>query len=575
LQCLDRTHFFAGQLLSEADLNNEQSYWLAKNRLHNRYLVGWGVACGMQVVCSECEGWVTVRSGYAIDPCGNDIIVCEDQNFNVAKAIRDCCAPAKAATPDCSPLRYNPAQNCTGTTQTWCITIQYEEQPSRLVTPLTQATSQSSQACGCGCSNGNSNGNGKKNSPSSTSSSCKTSSASTQTAAATPAAACQPTRIAEGFTLGVISADDYKAQYLTATPGSLTAALDECKAGLLQLEQRAPVITENTLPQAAYQSTCTFLAAVKNYFATSSTVTHCNILDALGQISVPTSAQTGVYIGIVAEITRILAYAFLDCICFSLLPPCPVNPCDNRIILACVTVQDGSIVDICHFTGRKQLITLHTLGYWLGGLGLDRIVAEIDSILALYCCAGESRLGNFSFGASAGLYNNDMLTTAGFANGADVQRFAAHYVAQSLGASVVNAISPQARAVDLRPMVNMQAETVMATLKQQGFQSVTTQSVDGDPFWNADAASTGASFAPAAVSVDQPIKIYTQGKTTVGFQVIDPTTAKIQDLQDQITALQNQLGQSRVPQAASTKAVNPNVQPAQPAPQSPKSKKKP
>jgi hypothetical protein len=30
LQCLDRTRFFAGQLLTEADLNNEQSYWLAK-----------------------------------------------------------------------------------------------------------------------------------------------------------------------------------------------------------------------------------------------------------------------------------------------------------------------------------------------------------------------------------------------------------------------------------------------------------------------------------------------------------------------------------------------------------------
>src|SRR5664279_3328079 len=49
LECLDRTRFFAGQLLSEADLNNEQSYWLAKSRLHNRYLVGWGVACGLQV----------------------------------------------------------------------------------------------------------------------------------------------------------------------------------------------------------------------------------------------------------------------------------------------------------------------------------------------------------------------------------------------------------------------------------------------------------------------------------------------------------------------------------------------
>ena len=39
-ECLDRTRFFAGQLLTEADLNNEQSYWLAKGRLHNRFLHG-------------------------------------------------------------------------------------------------------------------------------------------------------------------------------------------------------------------------------------------------------------------------------------------------------------------------------------------------------------------------------------------------------------------------------------------------------------------------------------------------------------------------------------------------------
>src|SRR5215469_8357807 len=93
LQCLDRTRWFAGQLLTESDLNNEQSYLLAKNRLHNRYLHGWGVVCGLQVVCAECDGWVTVKTGYAIDPCGNDIIVCEDQPFNVIQAIQACCAP--------------------------------------------------------------------------------------------------------------------------------------------------------------------------------------------------------------------------------------------------------------------------------------------------------------------------------------------------------------------------------------------------------------------------------------------------------------------------------------------------
>src|SRR5690242_1272175 len=55
LECLCRPRFFAGQLLTEDDLNRLDDYVVAKNRLHNRYLVGWGVACGLEVVCSVCD----------------------------------------------------------------------------------------------------------------------------------------------------------------------------------------------------------------------------------------------------------------------------------------------------------------------------------------------------------------------------------------------------------------------------------------------------------------------------------------------------------------------------------------
>src|SRR5574340_614895 len=79
IECLDRPRFFAGQLLNEADLNSAQAYVMAKNRLHNRYLHGPGVVCGLEVVCNDCDGYVTVKPGYAIDPCGNDIIVCQEK----------------------------------------------------------------------------------------------------------------------------------------------------------------------------------------------------------------------------------------------------------------------------------------------------------------------------------------------------------------------------------------------------------------------------------------------------------------------------------------------------------------
>src|SRR5918994_5495222 len=55
LQCLCRPRFFPGQLLTDQDLNRLQQYVIDKNRLHNRYLHGWGVACGLEVVCDVCD----------------------------------------------------------------------------------------------------------------------------------------------------------------------------------------------------------------------------------------------------------------------------------------------------------------------------------------------------------------------------------------------------------------------------------------------------------------------------------------------------------------------------------------
>ena len=55
LQCLCRPRFFAGQLLTEEDLNRLDHYIVEKNKLHNRYLHGWGVVCGLEVVCHPCQ----------------------------------------------------------------------------------------------------------------------------------------------------------------------------------------------------------------------------------------------------------------------------------------------------------------------------------------------------------------------------------------------------------------------------------------------------------------------------------------------------------------------------------------
>lgn len=550
LQCLDRTRFFSGQLLTEADLNNEQSYWLAKSRLHNRFLHGWGVVCGMQVVCSDCDGWVTVKPGYAIDPCGNDIIVCSEQPFNVIRAIQACCTPSKQ-TANCAPLRATPPATCQDARQTWCITIEYQEEASRLVAPLKQAAPKSGSCscgstkggcgCGCGCGGGAKNGthNGSVGK-------CSCSSTQTQTASV-PTGACEPTRINEGFRLCVVPAPPMEEPSKDPLPGSAAYQARQCilqvEALILQAPKSAQILQMD--PQSAFTAVCNFLIAVKRYFAMSN-VTHCDLLDQLNQIVVPSpTGQNGTYLNqlvtIVTKLGQLIVRAAFDCICMSLIPACPPNPCDDRVSLAQVTVQGGKIVDICHFACRKQLVTLPVLYYWLSLIGFDRTLQALVRGIESFCCAEFDQRQVPSFGRN--LYAKDSLTTAGFTNPAMVNALLSNIVAQSLGANLINAASPESRAVNLRDLAGQPLEKVNSALASHGFtkNQLNVQSVDADPFWTADAVAAAAQFAPAAVSVGQPLTIYTKGDLAVGFDVTDPTQARLDALQAHVADLEAQL----------------------------------
>ena len=137
-QSYARPQFFAGQLLTEDDLQSLGDYVVSKNRLHNRYLFGDGVVCGLTVTCPPCEsGHVTVNPGYALDCCGNDIVVtCPkdlDINQMVASLKTDCGDPCArtnngngAAKPKVAARRY-------------CLYVDYCEQSTDPVAPTPPA----------------------------------------------------------------------------------------------------------------------------------------------------------------------------------------------------------------------------------------------------------------------------------------------------------------------------------------------------------------------------------------------------------------------------------------------------
>lgn len=83
---LERVRYFTRQLITAEDMRTEQDYFRQKLRRHNRYLHGWGVACGCTVKPAPTEDhpWrVVICAGYAVGPQGDEISIC-DTHFDLA-----------------------------------------------------------------------------------------------------------------------------------------------------------------------------------------------------------------------------------------------------------------------------------------------------------------------------------------------------------------------------------------------------------------------------------------------------------------------------------------------------------
>jgi DNA-binding beta-propeller fold protein YncE len=83
-----RNNFFTGKLLLERDFTDEQTYLIDKLRHHNRLLHGWGVVCGLRVKQHATPGcrdrFLCIEPGTALDCCGHEIIVREEECFDLS-----------------------------------------------------------------------------------------------------------------------------------------------------------------------------------------------------------------------------------------------------------------------------------------------------------------------------------------------------------------------------------------------------------------------------------------------------------------------------------------------------------
>ena len=404
-----RPRFFAGQVLSDLDLISLERYVIAKDQLHNRYLHGSGVVCGLEITRDDCSDNLIVECGYALDCHGRDIVVPSRQSFDLDAAIRACLL-AERTRPVCDPPVYQPPVDCPDD-GTWCVTLRYREADIRPQKPLITGLS------GCGCSTGTGMGGGGGTCGCGSGSSsrgggcgCSGSAGGGGTATATATATCgcstttyapgcEPTRTVECFELVVCRDDkqchDLSARLVGTMPAQIIACLRDAWAKVSrQVDPDSQKLNAKlAMGKASSRDAGAAYAAVwRLHAAMSDLVQGCEspspeVIQELAAAR-PTpqleDESNAVYIarsGTAVRQLLLLAVLYArDCICKALLPPCPPCPDDDRLILGCVTFRDGKAQSICNLSCRKYAGSFVNREYWLP------VLPVLTWVAGLLCC---------------------------------------------------------------------------------------------------------------------------------------------------------------------------------------------
>jgi hypothetical protein len=377
LECLCRPRFFDGQLLSADDLTRLDRFIVAKNRMHNRYLHGWGVVCGLEAVCDPCQDRVIVRKGYALSPCGDDIVVCSDVSVPICDLITQC---RRAAPVDCYGNILTAAERgCEDEVEPWILSICYDEKPSRGITPLQGSTGPSCcSICSCGGSTD-----------------CECTCHEVPAAAAPSSsryvpAQCEPSVLCEGFRFSVSKATAAQASDSRKWfQGGMVNRFNTCFREALSIVPEAPQDWHN--PEQLRRYLCELLEAMRDFFSTHSSY-DCQLDEKLAAITIPrhTASMTDQqYYDALVEVfyqqLEIGAAYVQYCLCNALLPPCPDAPADNCVPLALVKIQRNGchVLSVCDFSARRLALTVPALSYWLSWLPIGD---TLQTILSAMCC---------------------------------------------------------------------------------------------------------------------------------------------------------------------------------------------
>jgi hypothetical protein len=360
-----RPRFFAGQLLTEDDLQSLEDYFLAKNRLHNRRLFGDGVVCGLEVLCHPCGGGkVVVQPGYALDCCGNDIVLSCKVELDINAMVRDlrqsklggydCGDPCAPMTPakGAPSTKTKPGDDCV---REYCLYIHYCEEETEPVSPYSP-----DQPC-------------------------------------TPSV-CEPSRIREGLRF------ELRCPEKCRPPADFWAALCACLAkdtiglesmtfnALAALDFDFGKLWERVRDCSKVKSAADLRDQLLALIERCPDRVSCDLRERICAVKLPpvkeaptpgdkspmvTPADEAAEKEAADKLLIILLEILRDCICMAVIPPCE-DCADTGVLLACLKVKNCEVIEICNLA-RHFVLSPVAIRYWLG-------VGRLEDCLHQICC---------------------------------------------------------------------------------------------------------------------------------------------------------------------------------------------
>jgi hypothetical protein len=222
----------------------------------------------------------------------------------------------------------------------------------------------------------------------------------------------------------------------------------------------------------------------------------------------------------VNELKNLLLEYLKDCFCLAILPRCPGEPGDPRVILACVTVQERGdvsrtgevceIVDICNLHGRRMLVTWPSVLYWLS---IFPITSLVRRALERFCCEPRESRDRPSLAGVAVLSRASLFTVSQNEKADEMDLLRTLLALFALGAEGA-AFGDVLRGSAFVPHVGGDAETVAAELRrEQPDLELGTQNVK----WPMEVWLLHQLLQPLLGLSETRAVAYTSGNTVMGF----------------------------------------------------------